>query len=290
MKPLPLSMLLALVALVALGAQQPAHGQPTPANEPVQTSAGRLHHLGPFDRLELGGAAQVRYRQGDRDEVLVEGDEEAQRQIELSVSNGRLHVRTQRNWWPWGRSRVKLQIVSRELRELGISGAADFVAAEPVQSRELRIGISGAGLARFDQLQAGLLRFSVSGAGDGRFAGQVEELRVGISGKGDVQAEQLHARRAQVSISGLGKAKLWVGDQLEVTTSGIGTVDYWGQPQVQRRTSGVSQVNGLGEKAAPVRPAAPAAPAAPTAPAAPAPAASAAAALTPVPVAPPSAS
>lgn len=208
-------------------------------------------HPGAFDRLELGGAAQVRYRQGDRDEVLVDGEEAVRRLVDLELSGGKLTVRTQRNWWPWGRARVQLQITSRELRELSISGAADFIAAEPVRTEQLRVGISGAGLARFDQLQATQLRFAVSGAGDGQFRGQVEELRIGISGKGEVQAEQLAAERVQISISGLGKARVWALKELSVSTSGIGTVDYWGSPELQRRSSGVSTVNALGTKPAP---------------------------------------
>lgn len=208
-------------------------------------------HPGAFDRLELGGAAQVRYRQGERDEVLVDSDEAGRRLVELELIGGKLTVRTQRNWWPWGRSRVQLQITSRELRELSISGAADFIAAEPVRVDQLRVGISGAGLARFDQLQATQLRFSVSGAGDGQFRGQVEELRIGISGKGEVQAEQLAADRVQISISGLGKARVWAIKELGVSTSGIGTVDYWGSPELQRRSSGVATVNALGNKPAP---------------------------------------
>lgn len=220
----------------------------------ARADTGQSLHPGPFDRLELGGAAQVRYRQGDRDEVLVDGDGEARRLVDLELRDGKLTVRTQRNWWPWGRARVQLQITSRELRELSISGAADFVAVEPVRVDQLRVGISGAGLARFDQLQATQLRFSVSGAGDGQFAGQVEELRIGISGKGEVQAEQLAADRVQVSISGLGKAKVWAIKELAVSTSGIGTVEYWGSPELSRRSSGVSTINSLGAKAAPAAP------------------------------------
>lgn len=220
----------------------------------AQTPPSQRYTPGSFDSLQLAGAAQVHYRQGDRDEVLVEGDESVQRQVELELRGSRLTVRTQSSWWSWSKPRVHLQVVSRELKELGISGASDFIAAEPVKSAELRVSISGAGLARFDQLRSERLRFSVSGAGDGQFAGQVEELRIGISGKGEVQAEQLAAERVQLSISGLGKAKVWAIKELTVSTSGIGTVDYWGSPELSRRSSGVSTINGLGPKAAPPAP------------------------------------
>ena len=174
-----------------------------------------------------------------------------QRQVELELNGSRLTVRTQSGWAFWSRPRINLQVTTRELKQLGISGAADFVAEGAVTSPELRISISGAGLARFDQLKAGELRFTVSGAGEGRLAGQADSLRISISGKGDVQAEQLAVKNVQVGISGLGKARLWALQELDIHTSGIGTVEYWGSPQTQRRTSGISTINALGPKAAP---------------------------------------
>jgi len=217
----------------------------------AQTPPSRSYQPGAFDQLQLAGSANVRYRQGDKDEIVIDGDEAVQRQVELELRGSQLTVRTQSGWGFWSRPRINMQVTTRELRQLGISGASDFVAVEPVSAKELRISISGAGLARFDQLKADELRFTVSGAGDGRLAGQVDRLRISISGKGDVQAEQLAAQHVQVGISGLGKARLWALQELDISTSGIGTVDYWGSPQTQRRSSGISTINALGPKAAP---------------------------------------
>lgn len=220
---------------------------PAWAAEPV----GKRYEPGAFDSLQLAGSAQVRFRQGERDEVLVEGDEAAQRSVELRLSGTRLTVNTVGGWSAFTRPRPQLLVMARQLRELGISGASDFVAPDPVQMAELRVQISGSGLARFDQIKVGELRFGVSGAGDGHFAGQAERLRVSISGRGDLQAEQLAARQVELSISGLGKARLWALQQLDVNTSGISTVDYWGSPQLNRRSSGIATLNALGAKEAP---------------------------------------
>ncbi len=262
MKTRQLSVRLSLIVTALLLGPLPAAAQTAPP-------PSKTYSPGSFDRLQLGGSVVVRYRQGERDELVVEGDESVQRQVDVRLHGSRLEVRTPGGWLVWMRPRVHLQVVSRELRELGISGAADFVAPDPVQLEELRVGISGSGLARFDQLKVGQLRFTVSGAGDGHFAGQAQELRIGISGKGEVLAEQLAAERVQIGISGLGKAKVWALKDLSISASGIGTVEYWGSPEVRRSNSGISTINALGPKAAPVSPMAPAAPAAPVPPATP---------------------
>lgn len=259
MKTRQLSICLSLFASSLLLTGLPAAAQTPPAS--------KTYSPGNFDRLQLGGSVVVRYRQGEQDELVIEGDEAVQRQVELKLRGSRLELRTPGGWLVWMKPRVHVQVISRDLRELEISGAADFVAPDPVQLDELRIGISGSGLARFDQMKVGQLRFTVSGAGEGHFSGQAQDLRIGISGKGEVLAEQLAATRAQVAISGLGKARIWALRDLSISTSGIGTVEYWGSPEVRRAASGVSTINALGAKAAPAPAAAPAAPAAPAHPA-----------------------
>ncbi|WP_374434009.1 head GIN domain-containing protein [Inhella sp.] len=243
MKPLYLSLVL-MLPLAAWSQAQPV---------------GKLYTPGPFDSLSFSGAAQVSFRQGDRDELFIEGDEDVQKDVRLQLRDGQLSLHTRGTWWFWRDTRLRVQVMARELKRLSVSGSVNFQAPEPVQLPELRVSISGAGLVRFDQLRTEDLKFGVSGAGDGQFAGQVQRLSLSISGRSDFLAQGLQVQQAKVSISGLGKAKLWVEQELEVSISGIGTVDHWGNAKVSRRSSGLATINGLGPKPAP--PPAPASPA-----------------------------
>lgn len=241
------SALRGLGALASLAALSAAPGPGLQAAEP----AGRLHTPGPFDSLSFAGAALVQFRQGDRDEVFVEGDEDVQRNLRLELRGSELVVRSEGNWRFWARSeRVRLRVTMRDLRSLVVSGAADVVASGPVALQRLRVDISGAGAVRFEQFKAEELRFTVSGSGDGHFAGRVETLAVAISGRSDFFGEQLMSRTARVGISGLGRARVWVTGELTTTVSGIGTIEYWGRPNVTRRASGVATVNDMGPKEA----------------------------------------
>lgn len=235
----PRRLLLALIALVASAAA------------PAQTGPQRTYAPGPFDELEVMGAAQIRFAQGSVDQVVVDGDEDVQREVRLELHNGRLQVRQAGTWRFWNSRRLQLTVTARELKHLSVSGAADFVAAQPVKAARLVVDISGAGMARFDRLQADELRFIVSGAGDGQFTGVVEQLSVAISGKSNFRGEQLQAQRARVSVSGLGDVQLWAEKELTVAVSGVGTVDYWGTPTLKRSTSGLATVNARGAKGAP---------------------------------------
>jgi hypothetical protein len=214
----------------------------------AQAPEGRLYAPGPFDRLEVDGSALIQLTQGERDQVFISGDADVQNAVEMELSNRRLRISPAGGWKFWNNGRMKIEVQMRQPSRLTLSGASDLRASGPIRAEQLAISISGAGLARFDDIHVEQLRFDISGAGDGQLAGKVEELKLNISGKGKLAAEQLRAENAVVSISGVGNAALWVTDSLRVSISGVGTVDYWGQPEVKRSTSGLGSVNSRGEK------------------------------------------
>jgi hypothetical protein len=235
MKPLKLCLALFALALLAAGAF-------------AQAPDGKLYAPGPFDRLEVDGSAQIRLTQGDRDQVFINGDASVQKGVEVELVNNRLYIRPAGSWKFWNDTRLQIDVQMRQLSRLSLSGNGDLYAPGPIKCDQLTISVSGAGLARFDDLRADELKFDISGAGDGLLAGQVDRLKLSVSGKGKLLASELRAASATVSISGVGNASLWVTETLRVSVSGVGHVDYWGQPDVKRSISGVASVTSRGDK------------------------------------------
>ena len=233
------SLMLAALVLVPAFAQ----GQ-------AQAPEGRIYAPGAFDSVVLDGAGQVRLVQGDRDEVFVSGDAQAQENVDIRLSGTRLHVDLPGSWkfWNNGSSGAQVEVRVRHLSRLTLSGANDVVAPGPISGDQLTVSMAGSGVARFDQLQVGKLNFEISGAGEGQLAGRVEHLRLSVSGKGKIGAEQLRSDTANVSISGVGNAVLWPVQTLVVQISGAGHVEYWGQPTVRKSISGFGSVDARGDK------------------------------------------
>lgn len=249
--PVHVSVPVAVQAPVAVPPPQPVAqpAAPMPPSEP-----GKVYAPGAFDRLELAGAARVVLVQGDRDQAFIAGDADVQKEVEVQLRGRQLVIRPNGGWKFWHSGKLFVQVEMRELRSLAVSGASDVHAPGPLRSDQLRLTISGAGLARLDQLQAKQLSFVISGSGDGQLAGKVEDLSLQISGKGKVTADRLQAQRARVSVSGIGNVLLWVTDDLSAHISGVGSVDYFGSPNVQRSVSGMGSISARGDKpaAAPV--------------------------------------
>jgi len=216
----------------------------------ASAGAQQTFPAGSFDRIILDGAVQLQLKQGgDKDEVVVIGDDDVKQLVQVHVGNNRLVISTEGNWKFWNKNRVQVNVRLKNLSSLIISGASDVIATGPFKVDSLSVHIYGAGNVRFDELSAGTLRFIVSGAGDGQMSGQVKDLGIDLSGKGKLQADTLKAANARVNISGVGNAALWVTDSLRVNISGVGTVDYWGQPQtVSRSASGLATINARGDK------------------------------------------
>lgn len=272
MKPARHPLIAALLLAASLAQAQPQpHPMPQPAPAPMATAAppapvavpaspappaapalpvepGRLYTPGPFDRVELAGAARVTLVQGDKDQVFVAGDADVQRDIDVQLNDRQLVVRPSGGWKFWSASRINVFIEMRQLKQLTISGASDLLAPGPLNLDRLRLFISGAGQARLEQLQARELVFVISGSGDGQLAGQVNNVVLQISGKGKVVADRLQAKRARVNVSGLGNVVLWATDELAANISGVGSIDYFGQPQVLRSLSGMGTITARGDR------------------------------------------
>jgi hypothetical protein len=216
----------------------------------AQAPEARTYTPGPFDSIEIAGSADVRFTQGPSDQIVVRGDEEVQRAVLLDVRNGRLRINQGGAWRFWDSSRVRIEVQSRDLARVSISGAGDFIAAEPVRADRLLVSISGAGSARFERLDARSLTFRIAGKGDGHVAGTTQDLLVKISGHGEFRGEDLRSEQCDVQVSGVGNAGVWCVDQLRLAVAGVGKIDHWGAPQVQRRISGAATINDRGAKAA----------------------------------------
>jgi hypothetical protein len=219
------------------------------ATATATTPEGKVYAPGPFDSVVVDGSGQVRIVQGDRDEVFVPGDANAQESVDVRLSGGRMRIDLPGSWKFWSNGNgAQVEVRMRHLSRLTLSGANDVIAPGPINSDQLTISMAGSGVARFDQLQVGRLSFDISGAGEGQLSGKVDQLRLSVSGKGKIAAEQLRTTSAEVSISGVGNAALWTVHDLRVQISGAGHVDYWGQPTLVKSISGFGSVDARGDK------------------------------------------
>lgn len=239
------TLLLAALAWLAplAGAQAQLVGQSTPTQ--------MTYALGSFKRIVLAGAADVRLVQGEANQLVIEGDAEVQKRVEVDLSGNSLRIEPAGGWKFWNSRRTLVLITARDLEEINIQGAGDVIADGPLRLEQLTAKITGSGNLRLTELQARRLAMHIVGSGDAKVTGTVQDLQLSISGTGDFIGQRLRSERAKVSIAGVGDVSLWVTEDLVARLSGAGSVRYWGNPHVQKSISGVGSVTPAGERGQP---------------------------------------
>ena len=208
--------------------------------------AAEAIEVGPFDRLDVSGHAELVLVQGTRDAVVVQASPKSRARIHVRAQDGRLTIDVDepKSWLSWlgGDSPEPTIVVHfRTLESLTMNGAIK-ASSSAIATPKLRVAAAGATSMKIDALQVDALRFSGSGAVKGTFAGTATDLSISISGAGAFRAPKLAAQTASVQVSGAGKVIVNAEKTLDVSISGAGAIEYFGDPVLKQRVSGAGKI------------------------------------------------
>ena len=232
---------LALPLLVALM----LGGAPT-AHARSDVVSAQAPDVGPFQRVEVAGHAELVLVQGDREGVVVEASPKSQARVRVRAQNGRLTIEVD-DTASWlgvmgsGAREPTITVYFRSLESLKTSGSIKTTAATIV-SPALDINASGAASFRVDALKVDSLRFTGAGAVKGEFAGTATRQEISISGAGTYRGSKLASDSATVNVSGAGKVSINASKQLDASISGAGAIEYFGDPRLRQRVSGAGKI------------------------------------------------
>ncbi len=138
-------------------------------------AASQSRDVSGFSGITLSAPIRVDLVLGDRESVVLEGDDKAIAAIETSVENGALHIRMKRDskvfsWNVNGAEKVRVKITAKTVSALNIKGSGDISARE-LRADALAIGISGSGDISIGYYGDPSLTRSVAGSGEIRRLG-----------------------------------------------------------------------------------------------------------------------
>lgn len=196
-----------------------------------------------FDEVVMRVSGKVLITQGNKNEVILEGDADLLEEIETEVRGGRLNIKNRRErWWSSnrGRNRLTVYITVKKLRGAYVSGSGDIISQNTLKTDDFTASIAGSGDIEID-LEADYVLSKISGSGNIELQGKSERAKLSISGSGKYLAEKLVVGDYEISMSGSGRGSINVEGELDVRISGSGKVYYMGKP-----TSVNSSVSGSG--------------------------------------------
>ena len=202
-----------------------------------------------FHAIDISYPAQVLVKQGSKESLEIEAEDNLLPGLKTQVKNGVLDIfyKTTNGKHVNPTKTVKITIVVKDLTSVDFTSTGDLTI-ENLKTNALDVSLSGAGNLKLDKILVKALGVSLSGAGSMSASGTADDLNLNISGFGDFKGTDLHSKDAQVDISGAGSATTWVDNNLDAQISGAGSISYYGSASVTKQVSGVGGINHLGDK------------------------------------------
>ena len=212
--------------------------------------------LASFNKISIAISGNVTMKQGEREAISIETDDNLQRYILTEVRNDTLFIRFSKeviNFQPSEPNRAFLEF--KELEGLETSGSADVksdslvreymaikldgsgdieiermkvdcllidlsgsgsIRSEDVQTDYLDIALEGSGDVQIGILDTSEINVEVLGSGDMKLAGRAKEQRINIPGSGDYDAGDLHSEVSVIGMVATGRVTVWVEEHLYV--------------------------------------------------------------------------
>ena len=204
-----------------------------------------------FHGVELAGEGTLDIAQGDKEEIVLEGEDNILPLIETTVRpDGVLLITFKRGESIQSSVSLHYKLTAKALDKLTLTGSGRIHTEGKFGGERTDVSLPGSGDIVLDQLETSALVVSLDGSGNITVAaGGAGDQQVKLNGSGNYRAEEFKTDAAKISINGSGNCKVWVEKTLDVSIGGSGNVTHHGGAQVRSRVTGSGNVRALGAKA-----------------------------------------
>ncbi len=183
-----------------------------------------------FNEIEIDGVFNVIFKQGTKEAVVIETDENIANLIEVKNVNNELSVcyREKVNIRKSTKLNVYITVVNIADIELNIVG--DVSVENTLTQHNLKIDYNGVGDVDM-KLNCQNFILENSSVGDVTLSGVTNKFDLNNSGVGDVFAKDLKSKVTTVDNSGVGDVTVFASESINIESSGVGDVYYSGNPK-----------------------------------------------------------
>jgi hypothetical protein len=221
--------------------------------------------LSGIDAVHLATVGTLHIEFGDREELVIEGEDNIIAHIEIEVDDGELRIENEPGYNLRPKEPLDYHLTVKRLEGIGLSSAGDAVAPD-ISAASFRINVSSSGELETGRIETDRLEVRVSSSGDVNISsleskgvdvslsssgglavggGTVEEQTIRLSSSGSYRAEDLVSEYADVRVSSSGNAYIMVTGNLNAKMSSSGSVYYSGNPRVSQRSSSSGRLRRL---------------------------------------------
>ena len=210
----------------------------------INDKNAEVRNVGDFWGIKVSGGIDVYLSQSNDNALAISAStQEIKDDIDTRIVNGVLVISYNSKSFRMNEKRnLRAYISFKTLQSIEGSGACNFNIQEVLQSKVLRLNLSGAcefkGKVAIDDMDARL-----SGASTTKVTGKIKNLKLEASGASDMKNFDLHVENLIADLSGASDVKVFISNSLTVKASGASSLNYSGNPdKVAVHTSGASSV------------------------------------------------
>lgn len=204
-------------------------------------------NLSTFTKLASNGNFDVIIAQGTQSKIVIEGDENIVKLVEVNVSGNTLHVgMMSSNIKIRSKKNIQLYIITPQLIEIDNKGVLNVNCADDLLIVP-SISINNKGvLTGLLNLQTNKIAVNSQGAGEFSLKGTTMDLSITTKGAGSISADSLPAQNVNIDLSGAGNVAVNALESLDVTIKGVGNVTYKGSPSnIKKNIKGVGTLENI---------------------------------------------
>ena len=198
-----------------------------------------------FHALAVSVSGKLEIRQGNREGVQIETDDNILEMLETVVDNGTLKIRPREKNVHLKTKTLHIIVYLTTLDEISLAGSGK-IQSEKLDIAKLHVSLGGSGDIQLNELKSNSLEVDIGGSGNFSARGNVPKIVGTIGGSGSIEIDKLAAKDVQIAIGGSGSVRTWVTQSLSVSIGGSGDVSYYGDPKVSKSIAGSGSVTRRG--------------------------------------------
>lgn len=197
----------------------------------------RTFQVSNFTAINSETVGNIQITQSPNHSLRAEGDAILVENLEASVKNGKLILKTKderlfkkrRN----RNSKLTIYISMPQLQLVERDGVGNILIKGIMNAPSITISNEGVGNIEAENLISNSVKITSEGVGNIKLAGKCETLSIESEGVGNVRTERLLAKKATVQCEGVGNVHFYASEAMKIEAEGIGNVVYYGNPPIK---------------------------------------------------------
>lgn len=181
----------------------------------------------PFRYIKLNGVFSVVLKQGEKEALRIDTDENIQSYIVSTVVNDTLILTMKENVSIDKMKKIEVFITVNNLERLENRGVGELTCDGVLKLNELNVICEGVGATALN-LHADKLTIDSKVVGSLTLKGTVTNAVINHSGMGIIDAFDLKTESMNLTADGVGAANIFASKQLKINASGLGNINYKG--------------------------------------------------------------